>query len=193
MKNYFFCLIVLCSLACQPPSDKNLTEGNNQAKNLSIKAHSTAFDQSFENLLKAYLQLKDQLVAEKDSGIAQSTRALVLASDSLKLSELQADSNLVQTAFSYSDGISSEAQGLLGESNLLSKRRSFQMISDQLYDLIRTVQYQQKPLYRFYCSKAFEDQGAYWISDQKGLSNPYQPNLMPFCGEIKDSISVVSN
>lgn len=193
MKNYLFCLIVLCSLACQPPSDKNLTEGNNQAKNMSIKAHSTAFDQSFENLLTAYLQLKDQLVAEKDSGIAQSTRALVLASDSLKLSELQADSNLVQTAFSYSDGISSEAQGLLGESNLLSKRRSFQMISDQLYDLIRTVQYQQKPLYRFYCSKAFEDQGAYWISDQKGLSNPYQPNLKPFCGEIKDSISVVSN
>lgn len=193
MKIHLFCLIVLCILACQQPSDKVLAEGSSQAKNTSIKAHSPTFDQSFEKLLSAYLQLKDQLVAEKDSGIAQSTRALVLASDSLKLSELQADSNLVQTAFSYSDGISSEAQGLLGENNLLSKRRSFQMISDQLYDLIKTVQYQQKPLYRFYCSKAFEDQGAYWISDQTIVNNPYQPNLKPICGEIKDSISVATN
>lgn len=180
-------------MACQQPSDKDQAIGNHPTKNMTLKAHSTAFNQSFENLLTAYLQLKDQLVAEKDSGIAQSTRALVLASDSLQLSELQADSNLVQTAFSYSDGISSEAQGLLGENNLLSKRRSFQMISDQLYDLIRTVQYQQKPMYRFYCSKAFEDQGAYWISDQKALANPYQPNLKPICAEIKDTISFVAN
>ncbi len=193
MKIYLLCLFVLCIWACQQPSDKVLAEGNSQVRNTSIKAHSPAFDQSFEKLLTAYLQLKDQLVAEKDSGIAQSTRSLVLASDSLKLSELQADSNLVQTAFSYSDGISSEAQGLLGENNLLSKRRSFQMISDQLYDLIRTIQYQQKPLYRFYCNKAFEDQGAYWISDQTIVNNPYQPTLKPICGEIKDSIAVASN
>lgn len=184
---------MLCSVACQQPSNKDGSIGSNQSKSTSFKAHSTAFDQSFGNLLTAYLQLKDQLVAEKDSGIAQATRALVLASDSLKLSELQADSNLVQTAFSYSDGISSEAQGLLGENNLLSKRRSFQMISDQLYDLIRTVQYSQKPLYRFYCNNAFEDQGAYWISDQNSLTNPYQPNLNPLCGEIKDTISFTTN
>jgi Cu(I)/Ag(I) efflux system membrane fusion protein len=193
MKIYLFCFFLLFSLSCQTPSHKDGLVGNNQSKSTRNPIHSTVFNQSFEQVLTAYLQLKDQLVAEKDSGIAQATRALVLASDSLKLSELQADSILVQTAFSYSDGISSEAQGLLGENNLLSKRRSFQMISDQLYDLIRTVQYQQKPLYRFYCNNAFEDQGAYWISDQTGLTNPYQPNLKPLCGEIKDTISVATN
>ncbi|MEQ1625517.1 MAG: DUF3347 domain-containing protein [Sediminibacterium sp.] len=193
MKIYLFCFFLLYSLSCQIPSNKDGLVGNNQSKNTLNSIHTKVFNQSFEQLLTAYLQLKDQLVAEKDSGIAQSTRALVLASDSLKLSELQADSILVQTAFSYSDGISSEAQGLLGENNLLSKRRSFQMISDQLYDLIKTVQYQQKPLYRFYCNNAFEDQGAYWISDQSRLTNPYQPNLKPLCGEIKDTISVATN
>ncbi len=193
MKIYLFCFFLLYSLSCQAPSNKEGLVGNNQSKNTGIPIHSEVFNQSFEQLLSAYLLLKDQLVAEKDSGIAQATRALVLASDSLKINELHADSILVQTAFSYSDGISSEAQGLLGENNLLSKRRSFQMISDQLYDLIKTVQYQQKPLYRFYCNNAFEDQGAYWISDQNKLSNPYQPNLNPICGEIKDSISFDTN
>jgi len=113
---------------------------------------------------------------------------LILACDSLKLDQLAADSNLIQTAFSYSDGISSETQGLLGENNLLSKRRSFQMISDQLYDLIKTVHYNQQILYHFYCNQAFEDQGAYWISDQTTIKNPYQPLNKPVCGEIKETI-----
>ncbi|HQR94497.1 MAG: hypothetical protein B7Y15_10060 [Bacteroidetes bacterium 24-39-8] len=188
MKIYPICLIILSILACNQPTEKGGQTGNGTAKSWQVSTNSSAFNQSFENLLTAYLQLKDQLVAEKDSGIAQATRAIILASDSLKLNELKADTNLVQAAFSYSDGISSEAQGLLEETNLLSKRRSFQMISDQFYDLINTVQYNQKVLYRFYCNKAFEDQGAYWISDQKNLTNPYLPNATPLCGEIKDTL-----
>lgn len=193
MKINLICLFLLFSFACQQPSQKEGISGNNGKKMLQTSANSSAFNQSFDSLLIAYLQLKDQLGAEKDSGIAQATRALILASDSLKLSELKADDDLVQTAFSYSDGISSEAQGLLGENNILSKRRSFQMISDQLFDLIRTVQYSQKLLYRFYCDKAFEDQGAYWISDQNSMNNPYQPMSKAPCGEIKDTIPFTVN
>ncbi len=188
MKINLFCLFLLFSLACNQPSQKNGMTGNNGDKMLQPSANSSLFNQSFDSLLMAYLQLKNQLVAEKDSGIAQAARALILASDSLKISELKADIDLVQTTFSYSDGISSEAQGLLGENNILSKRRSFQMISDQLFDLIRTVQYNQTILYRFYCDKAFEDQGAFWISDQTSLNNPYQSMSKAPCGEIKDTL-----
>ena len=165
----------------------------NGEKTVQVPAQSTVFNQSFTKLLTAYLALKDQLAAEQDSGIAQSARALVMASDSLELKELKADANLQETAFSYSDGIASEAQGLLGENNLLSKRRSFQMISDQLYDLIRTVQFKEENLYRLYCEKAFEDQGAYWISPNKDLLNPYLPKSNPPCAEIKDSIPFKTN
>jgi len=188
MKIHLFCLFLLFSFACNQPNQKDGIKVNNGGKSLPTSANSSAFNQSFDSLLTAYLQLKDQLGDEKDSGIAQATKALILASDSLKLSELKTDSDLVQTAFSYSDGISSEAQGLLGENSILSKRRSFQMISDQLFGLIRTVQYSHKILYRFYCDKAFEDQGAYWISDQNSLNNPYQPMSKAPCGEIKDTI-----
>lgn len=193
MKIALFSLFLLVCLACNQSSDKDAKSGAGNEKPLVLSTNSSAFNQSFAALLTAYLQLKDQLVAEQDSGIAQATRALILASDSLKLSELKVEADLRQTAFSYSDGISSEAQGLLGENNLLSKRRSFQMISDQLHDLIRTVQYNQKTLYRFYCDKAFEDQGAYWISDQTGISNPYLPKTKEPCSVLKDTLSFSSN
>jgi len=153
------------------------------------KANSNAFNESFNNLLKAYFNLKDQFIAEKDSGIAQTARLMKLASDSVQLTQLKGDSNLINTAKTYSEGISAEIQGLLGEKDLSAKRRSFQMISDQLYDLIRTVQYNQIVLFYYYCANSFNDQGAYWISQISDGKNPYSPKLNTPCAEIRDTLN----
>ena len=188
MKKRLFCTFIFVIIGCNNQNDQKITENSQKITALRLNNNSNAFDLSFQTLLTSYFNLKDQLMAEDDSGVAKSARALILASDSLKLDELQADSNLINTARTYSDGISAEVMGLLGENNLLSKRRSFQMVSDQLYDLIRTVQYKQKVLYHFYCEKAFDDQGAYWISDKLTIENPYLSKSSAACGAIKDTI-----
>jgi Cu(I)/Ag(I) efflux system membrane fusion protein len=178
-------------LSCNGQKDKITPEsiGNSQVALVKLD-NSHAFNQSFNEVMNAYFELKNNFIAEKDSGIAQSSRALIRAADSLKLNELKADSNLVLTARTYSEGISAELIGLLGEKDLLAKRRSFQMVSDQLYDLIRTVQYDQLTLYHAYCGNAFDDQGAYWISKPEDLLNPYIPNTSTTCCEIKDTIKI---
>jgi hypothetical protein len=188
MKTLISCIFLLVFCACNNQNHSKTDGSGQKLPVLSIGNKSSAFNISFQVLLTNYLNLKDQLIAEKDSGIAQSARALIMASDSLKLNELHADSNLINTARSFSEGISAEVMGLLGETNLLSKRRSFQMVSDQLYDLIRTVQYNQQILYHVYCDKAFDDQGAYWISDKPTIQNPYLPKSASICGEIKDTL-----
>jgi hypothetical protein len=120
--------------------------------------------------------------------IYPAAKSLMVSADSLKLGELKADSNIVNTARIYSQGISSELKGLLGEKDLEAKRKSFQMVSDQLYDLIRTVRYDQAIVYHDYCPMAFNDQGANWLSNTAGIRNPYIPKKMITCGEVKDSI-----
>jgi hypothetical protein len=76
----------------------------------------------------------------------------------------------------------------LGEKTLEGKRKSFQMISDQLYDLVRTVRYDRSVIYHDYCPMAFNDQGANWLSNTRDIRNPYIPKKMINCGEVKDSI-----
>ena len=139
MKQFLACFMVLFLLSCSYQNEKKQVELVKKQVALSKTANSNAFNESFNTLLNAYFNLKDQFIAEKDSGIAQTARLMILASDSLQLNQLKGDSNLINTAKTYSEGISAEILGLLGENNLLSKRRSFQMVSDQLYDLIRTV------------------------------------------------------
>jgi Cu(I)/Ag(I) efflux system membrane fusion protein len=191
MKSAIALLSIVILLSCNGQKDKITPEsiGNSQMA-LSKKANSPAFNKSFSQVLNAYFELKSNFNAEKDSGIAQSSRLLMKAADSLKLNELSADSNLILTARTYSEGISAELIGLLGEKDILAKRKSFQMVSDQFYDLIRTVQYDQITLYHAYCGNAFDDQGAYWICKPEDLKNPYLPNVATPCCEIKDTIKV---
>jgi Cu(I)/Ag(I) efflux system membrane fusion protein len=188
MKSLFRLFIVVILLSCNSQNDKIAPESGLKQVALFKSANSPAFNNSFKELIEAYWELKEAFIAEKDSGIAQSARAMIITADSLQLSELKADSNLIFTARTYSEGISSELIGLLGEKEMLSKRRSFQMISDQLYDLIRTVQYDQMLLLHAYCNNAFDDQGAYWICKPQELKNPYLPKSSTTCCEIKDSI-----
>ncbi len=187
MKQFFLYGVVVFLTACGNGDEKAKEPAQPQAP-LTKSANSDAFNQSFGQLLADYYSLKDNFIAEKDSGIAQSARSLMVSADSLQLDELMADSNIVSTARTYTLGISAELKGLLGEKALEEKRKSFQMVGDQLYDLIRTVQYDRAVVYHDYCPMAFNDQGANWLSNTAEIRNPYIPKKMLTCGEVKDSI-----
>lgn len=187
MKQFFLYGVVVFLTACGNRDEKAKEPAQPQAP-LTKSANSDAFNQSFGQLLADYYSLKENFIAEKDSGIAQSARSLMVSADSLQLDELMADSNIVSTARTYTLGISAELKGLLGEKGLEEKRKSFQMVGDQLYDLIRTVQYDRAVVYHDYCPMAFNDQGANWLSNTAEIRNPYIPKKMLTCGEVKDSI-----
>lgn len=192
MRTYllFFGLLLLSS--CKN-GDQEKEAPVNTASPQTVLAQSTnseAFNQSFGEVLETYYALKEQFIAEKDSGIVQASRQMLVATDSLKLDELKADTNVIATARTYSMGISAELKGLLGETNIGDQRRSFQMVGEQLYDLIRTVHYDRQVIYHFYCSEAFSDQGASWLSNSIEVRNPFIPKKMLHCGELKDTIDM---
>jgi hypothetical protein len=188
MKSLFGLFILVILLSCNSQNDKIAPETGTKQMALAKSANSPVFNNSFRELINAYWGLKENFIAEKDSGIVQSARMMILAADSLKLNELKADTSLLFTARTYSEGISAELIGLIGEKEMRSKRRSFQMVSDQLYDLIQTVQYDQMLLLHAYCNNAFDDQGAYWICRPQELQNPYLSKNDTKCCEIKDTI-----
>ena len=190
MKRYISFLFLLLLAACGN-KDQKAQSANTPDVALTKSANSAAFNKSFSKILVDYYSMKDHFVAESDSAsLNQSAKTLKISIDSLPLAELKADSMLVSTAKSFTEGISAELIGLIGEPTIDAKRRSFQMVSDQLYDLIRTVQYDQAVIFHPYCPMAFNDQGAYWLSNTREIKNPYVPKKMITCGDIKDSIDL---
>ena len=189
MKYLTILSIVCIALACNSNNDK-VTEEKPQVA-LTKSVNSDAFNASFGKLMTDYFKLKDAFIAEKEADVDALAKALMTDADSLLLGELKADSAIVGTANTLAKSISGELKGLLGEKKLDEKRQSFRMLSEQLYTLINTVQYDREKVYHQYCPMAFNDEGAYWLSNSDKIQNPYLPKTMLICGEVKDSLGAI--
>lgn len=165
-----------------PPEEKQ--------KPVAIGQHTSTFTQSYSELIAAYIGLKDALVASDTTKASAAALVLAIASDSLKVNEIQGDtSNIIkQTAGTYTSMITSSAKGLAGENSLTEMRKEFEMIADNLWQLTRVVKYDGQKLFWQYCPMAFNNRGAYWISSERQVRNPYFGDEMLECGKVADSL-----
>jgi Cu(I)/Ag(I) efflux system membrane fusion protein len=175
---------------------------NKQSKNkedkpqaLELGENSGAFNTSYQQLLSAYYNLKDALVASDTTRANAASKDLLFRSDSLKINEIKDDTSGVikETARTFTSTIAGSADALMKENSLEAKRKEFEMISDALYTLTQTVKYGGQKIYYQYCPMAFDNKGAYWLSDQAKIRNPYFGDKMLECGEVKDTLNYSKN
>jgi len=159
-------------------------------KPLAMGSNSGSFNASFDTMLNAYFAVKDALVESDTLKVNAAAAQLAKAADSLKVDEIDGDSTGVikETAKNFSGTITGSALGLAGEKNIEDKRREFEMISDALWSLTRTVKYQGEKVYYQFCPMAFENKGAYWLSKEANIRNPYFGEHMLTCGSTQDSL-----
>ncbi|MDA9906228.1 hypothetical protein N9D01_02705, partial [Cyclobacteriaceae bacterium] len=65
----------------------------------------------------------------------------------------------------------------------------FAEISDFFYDFLDHYKIKNLTLFRQYCPMAFDNKGAYWLSNTQEIYNPYFGEEMRFCGEVKDQLN----
>ncbi len=170
--------------------DEKAAVADTTPKTLAASAHSDSFNLAFGKMLDHYFELKDQFIAENDTLIAQKSVALIsdVAEAAVEFKDLKNDSTVASTARNYAVSISSELKSIVSETDREERRKSFQTVSEQIYDLIRAVKYDRAIVYHQYCPMAFNDAGAFWLSNSSDIRNPYLPKKMLTCGEVKDSI-----
>lgn len=193
MKRLFFIIPVIVFVSCKGSGSKSEATEEKVVEVKPVSILSDAFNTSFEGILANYYALRDALVADDTTAANKSAAQLITASDGLKLEELKAtDTNnvVIPTAQTYTSGISSESKGLIGENALEAKRKSFQMISGNLFDLARTVRYTKAKIYLLNCPMAFNNTGADWLSSSTEIKNPYFGSKMLTCGSVKDSVVI---
>ncbi len=192
MKKLIVASFILLLAACSG-GDEQAKVATKPNEPLTKSKNSPQFNQSFSQLTDAYFLLKENFITENDTAIIATAKKLILAADSLQLKELKADSSIVETAKSFSQSLSAELKGLIGEKVLLQKRKSFNVVTDLVYNLIRTVQYDREVVYYQRCPMAFEegDPNAFWLSKSSDIRNPYHPKTMLTCGEVVDSLKYI--
>lgn len=125
-----------------------------------------AFDKEVLNeLFTQYLELRSALVeSEPDKVIA-----IAAAMDALPLDE--------------APEISTIAKALAQSDDLARQRSHFFTLSKEMASLM-DAHLSSGTVYRQYCPMAFNNTGAFWLSDSKDILNPYFGDAMLKCGKV---------
>lgn len=159
-------------------------------KPLTVLENTGPFNESYSKMLAAYFQLKDALVESDTTKANLAAAALLQAADSLKVDDIKGDSTgaIKATARDYALSINGSAKAIQGEATLDAKRKEFEMVTDMIWNLTRTVRYNGQKVYYQFCPMAFNNKGAYWMSTEREIKNPYFGSKMLTCGSVEDSL-----
>jgi hypothetical protein len=148
--------------------------GDSKASALKVSKHSEEFNRSMEDVMSSYYKMTAAFVNGDTVSVDKSAAELKMALDSLKLSELQKDSAIYQTAATMWDDTKTEISGMLGDPSLQAKRESLNLFSNELFTLLLTIHYDLSKIYWQECSSAFgDDTPGNWISVSERSKNPY--------------------
>lgn len=168
---------------------------------IAVSQHSETFNQSMQEMMNAYYALTEAFVNWDTAAVNAGSRELQIKLDSLKLTEMEKDSALYPTVQTQWEALKTEIAGLISDVGLAEKRASLNMLSQQIFDLLRIVRYDVAKVYYQECPMALNnyEMPGYWLSSERedekrrnpylGLHDPKYKKGMLTCGETRDSIS----
>ena len=132
-----------------------------------------------------YYQLKNALVATNapKAGAAAQT----LATAAVSFEPLLAGDTVLKP---YVDTVIMQSRQVAATDDHTCERQriAFGSLSAAIYTLLKSANVTNAGVYHQFCPMAFNNKGAYWLSNQSEIENPYFGKKMLECGEVKDSL-----
>ncbi len=166
----------------------NRPESKEEAPNLQQYV-STDFHAKLEHLLASYFILKDILVETKakESQVAAKT----VLSNLMKLQASKAE--LKGKAIKFWEGkymiLHNHLVKITNSEKIENQRKAFKPFNDELIASIKSLGTGKKKIHIQFCPMADNDNGAYWLSSEEKVMNPYFGDMMLHCGEVTETIS----
>ncbi len=145
--------------------------------------------QQLMGLVTKYYALKNALVATKPADATAAAATLTTAGESM-IAVAQQDSANGSAMKTYLDTVVTQSKVIssITDNSCEQQRVAFGHISNAIYSLLKAVEVKNAGAYKQYCPMAFNDKGAYWLSDEEDIKNPYFGKKMLTCGEVTDSL-----
>jgi Cu(I)/Ag(I) efflux system membrane fusion protein len=88
----------------------------------------------------------------------------------------------------YLSPLESSLKEIEASSDIEAQRKSFSTVSDNLYKSVKSFGLGGVTAFYEYCPMAFNNEGAYWLSDKDQIRNPYFGDKMLTCGQVKEKL-----
>lgn len=144
------------------------------------------FSQQLRGVVTSYLKVKDALVASDTKNAATQIMDITDNLKKVDMSLLKGDAHLKwMEQLKVMEG---SIKLIEAAKDIEIQRASFSQLTDALYASIKVFHVEGLQAYYQYCPMAFDNKGAYWISREEQISNPYFGDQMLRCGETKETL-----
>ncbi|WP_299009148.1 efflux RND transporter periplasmic adaptor subunit [uncultured Tenacibaculum sp.] len=154
-----------------------------------IESFSTpkAFKEQLQKAYEDYINLKNALVktdANKAKESAAELNKSIELIDMKLLTNEAAHKQWMQLIPVLKEGSADMAK----TTDIDAQRKSFKTVSEHFIKAVQSFGINEVT-YKQYCPMADSDKGAYWLSKEKQVLNPYFGDMMLKCGEVKETIN----
>lgn len=153
------------------------TEGG---KTVDLKAQ-------FAPVLAAYYGLKDALVADNAKLAAEKGKAMKTALRSIETKDWTAQQRNAYDAIAKK--LDTDAEHIGDNAGKIDHQREhFITLSSNLTTLVKSLKINSETVYSQFCPMANDGKGAYWLSKEDKVKNPYYGKSMLTCGSVKETL-----
>ncbi|MDP2040387.1 efflux RND transporter periplasmic adaptor subunit [Algoriphagus sp.] len=156
----------------------------NRPKTKSLEV-SQEFRDQITSVADAYFLVKNNLVKDNLSEAQKSLSTLDQNLGKVNMNLVKGEAH--DLWMGMLSGLKDAKTKMANTKDLEEARKHFSMLSFHMLEVTETFGLNKAVVYKDYCPMAFGDQGAYWLSEQKEITNPYFGASMLACGEIKQT------
>jgi len=157
-------------------------EGHMMGETMVKMNFDTSIEKSFQTVIGAYIELKDALIKSDISLASNKSDAFRKSLEAISVSEREKTNNYWSILHKTSKGINKNV-------DLVHHRKQFHLISDKLIEMVRNFDKVDNNLFVQFCPMADNNNGAYWLSKEEKVINPYFGESMINCGKVIQTIN----
>ena len=164
-------------------ASKKESDHTNMNERLTV---SEKFKERLKDVFNDYINLKDALVKEDSKSTSINASSLLNNLSKVNM-KLLSDNNTHTHWMSLIKEIKSSATSIFKTSDIKAQRDHFKHLSSHLINAVQLFGVNEK-VYVEFCPMADNNNGAYWLSKEEKVINPYFGEAMLTCGEVKQVI-----
>ena len=147
---------------------------------------STNFQNQLKTVFNDYIHLKDALVKDDSKNVVTESKQLLTNLSNVDMKFLT-DKATHNHWISLEKELKIAATSISNSSKIIEQRNHFKFLSSNLTNAIEVFGINEK-VYHQFCPMADNNNGAYWLSKEEKVINPYFGDAMLTCGEVKQVI-----
>lgn len=184
-------LVTSCGKKEKDQSMDNKEVATVQAEPMAVSTPQYVVDEQFQ---KQVALVFENYVSLKDVFIASDAAKVKVEAEKVSQALTKVDMSLLADAahndwMVYQQNLNKALKDMEGKTEIEAQRSAFKDLSNELYKTIKAYGLGGTTAFYEYCPMAFNNSGAYWLSDNSAILNPYFGSKMLKCGSVEEQLN----